>query len=261
MVEKKTSDVATWWETIDVLRHRSSSTLNCAVVARAKRSLFSSATFVYCAMADYPAKKAKMSERAPRVRFTLELSVEPGMEERLESVKKRIQRVKEVLRITPRTPLGTITMMERLLDSFERSEQRGMVSESHSSLFTSFSIPLTSSHHSCDATTQTDVFGYEVLPYVLCHGENTTGCFDIHTPSTPDENYFISSTDAMRNLFGTLSKYNGKCPLSGFVFDMQSFLFQRHGHAVRISVNCAAGHSLRWYSSSVIAGKYTVNLR
>ncbi|XP_068745202.1 uncharacterized protein [Montipora capricornis] len=28
-----------------------------------------------------------------------------------------------------------------------------------------------------------------------------------------------------------------------------------------ISLNCAAGHSLRWYSSSVIAGKYTVNLR
>ena len=117
--------VRTWWETIDVLRHRSSSTLNCAVVARAKRSLFGSATFVYCAMADYPAKKAKISERAPRVRFTLELSVEPGMEERLESVKKRIhdQRVKEVLRITPRTPLGTITMMERLLDLFKRSEQ------------------------------------------------------------------------------------------------------------------------------------------
>ena len=171
------------------------------------------------------------------------------MEERLESVKKRIQRVKEVLRITPRTPLGTITMVQRLLDSFERSEQRGMVSESHSSLFTSPSIPLTSSHHSCDATTQTDVFGYEVLPYVLCHGENTTGCFDIHTPSTPDENYFISSIDAMRNLFGTVSKYNRKCPLCGFVFDMQLFSFQRHGHAVRISLNCAAGHSLRWYSN------------
>ena len=244
-----------------MLQHRSSSTLNCAVVARAKQPLFSSATFVYCAMADYPAKKAKISERAPRVRFTLELSVEPGMEERLESVKKRIQRVKEVLRITPRTPLGTITMMERLLDSFKRSEQRGMVSESHSSLFTSFSIPLTSSHHSCDATTQTDVFGYEVLPYVLCHGENTMGCFDIHTPSTPDENYFISSTDAMRNLFATVSKYNGKCPLCGFLFDMEPFLLQRHGHAIRISLNCAAGHSLRWYSSSVIAGKYTVNLR
>ena len=88
-----------------------------------------------------------------------------------------------------------------------------------------------------------------------------TGCFNIHTPSTPDENYFVSSTDAMRNLFGTVSKYNGKCPLCGFVFDMESFSFQRHGHAVRISLNCAAGHSLRWYSSSVIAGKYTVNLR
>ena len=157
VVEKKTSDVATCWETIDVLRHRSCSTLNCTVVARAKRSLFSSGNFVYCAMADYPAKKAKISERAPWVRFTLEHSVEPGMEERLESVKKRIQRVKEVLRITPRTPLGT---MERLLDSLERSEQGGMVSESHSSLFASFLIPLTSSHHSCDAATQTDLFGY-----------------------------------------------------------------------------------------------------
>lgn len=211
-------------------------------------------------MADFPSKKPKVTTRAPRVRYTLELAVEPGMEERLESLKARVQRLKEGLRIASRTPMGNVILMERLLDSFERSEQRGMVSESHSSLFTSFSFPQPS-YLASDAATQTDVLGSSVLPYVLCHGDNTTGFFDVHTRGKDDEDYFLASTDAMRNLLCTMASYNGKCPLCGFLFDMESFSFLRHGHAIRISLNCAAGHSLRWYSSSIAAGKFTVNLR
>lgn len=192
--------------------------------------------------------------RAPRVRYTLELAVEPGMEERLESLKTRIQRLKERLHLTSRTPMANVTLMERLLDLFEWSEQRGMVSESHSSLFTSCSFAQ-SSRHASDAATQTEI------PYVLCYGENTTGCFDIHTRSKADEDYFLASTDATRNLLCTMASYNGTCPLCGFLFDMESFSFLRQGHAARISLNCAAGHSLRWYSSSITTGKFTVNLR
>lgn len=211
-------------------------------------------------MADLPSKKAKIVARAPRIRYTLELAVEPGMEERLEQLKSKIQRVKEGLRIASRTPMGNVILMEQLLHAFERSEQNGMVSGSHSSLFTSHSFS-PSSHLTCNAASQTDVCGSYPLPYILCHGENTTGCFDIHTRSKLDEDYFIASTDATRQLLSTMASYNGKCPLCGFLFDMESFAFLRHGHAVRISLSCAAGHSLRWYSSSVISGKFTVNLR
>ena len=59
----------------------------------------------------------------------------------------------------------------------------------------------------------------------------------------------------------TMARYNGKCPLCGFSLDTESLGFLRHGHAARISLSCAAGHSLRWFSSSVISGKFTVNLR
>ena len=74
-------------------------------------------------MTDLPSKKAKTVARAPRIRFSLELAVEPGMEERLELLKTKIQRVKEGLRIASRTPMGNVILMERLLDSFEQSEQ------------------------------------------------------------------------------------------------------------------------------------------
>ena len=96
---------------------------------------------------------------------------------------------------------------------------------------------------------------------MLSSGENTTGCFDLHTASKPDEAYFIACTDATKQILHTMARYNGKCPLCGFSLDTESLGFLRHGHAARISLSCAAGHSLRWFSSSVISGKFTVNLR
>ena len=38
-------------------------------------------------------------------------------------------------------------------------------------------------------------------PYVLATWENTTGCFDIHTPSKPVEDYFVASQDALQHLW------------------------------------------------------------
>lgn len=121
-------------------------------------------------MADFPSKKAKVAARGLRVRYTLELAVEPGMKERLESVKTRIQRLKERLHLASRTPMANVILMERLLDLFEWSEQRGMVSESHSSLFTSCSFAQ-ASHLASDAATQTDINGSNVLSHVLSYGE------------------------------------------------------------------------------------------
>lgn len=109
-------------------------------------------------MADFPSKKAKIAARGLRVRYTLELAVEPGMKERLESVKTRIQRLKERLHSASRTPMANVILMEQLLDLFEWSEQRGMVSESNSSLFTSCSFAQ-APHLASDAATQTDING------------------------------------------------------------------------------------------------------
>ena len=215
-------------------------------------------------MDNLPSKKAKLTTpRASRIRYTLELAFEPGMEERLERLKSRLQRAKSSLYITPRTPMGNVLLVEGLLDSFERSEGRGMVSEGHNSSLFTFGSSLSSHDRppACNVATQTDFCGQYDLPYVLSSGENTTGCFDVHTASKPDEAYFIASTDATKQILHTMARYNGKCPLCGFSLDTESLGFLRHGHAARISLSCAAGHSLRWFSSSVISGKFTVNLR
>ena len=112
-------------------------------------------------MADSASKKAKVMPQAPRdrVRSTFQLEVEADQKWRLDRVKSHIQRIKDILQITSRTPMGNVLMMERLLDSFEESEQRRMASASYSTLF-----PSSSFHHhdykpsplTCNAETQTD---------------------------------------------------------------------------------------------------------
>ena len=129
------------------------------------------------------------------------------MEERLERLKSRLQRTKSSLYITPRTPMGNVLLVEGLLDSFERSERRGMVSEGHnSSLFTFGSSLFCQDRPACNVATETDLCGQDDLPYVLSSGENTTGCFDVHTASKPDEAYFIASTDATKQILGRVEK-------------------------------------------------------
>lgn len=140
-------------------------------------------------MDNLPSKKAKFTTpHASRIRYTLELAFEPGMQERLEMLKSRLQRAKNILYITPRTPMGNVLHVEGLKDSLERSKRRGMVSEGHnSSLFTfrsSFSCH--DRPPACNVATQTDFCWQDDLPFVLSSGENTTGCFDVHTASKPD---------------------------------------------------------------------------
>ena len=159
--------------------------------------------------------------------------------------------------------MGNVLLAEGLLDLFKGSEQRGMVSEGHNSSLFTFGSSLSCHDRppACNVATQTDFCGQDDLPYVLSSGENTTGCFDVHTASKPDEAYFIASTDATKQILHTMARYNGKCPLCGFSLDTESLGFLRHGHAARISLSCAAGHSVRWFSSSVISRMFTVNLR
>lgn len=119
-------------------------------------------------------------------------------------------------------------MTEKLLHAFLESEQRGMASETPL-----FSLPsqvrCDNTPNTCHVAIQTDI----PPPYVLASGENTTGCFDIHTPSKPVEDYFVASHDALQYLVATLARYDGNCPLCGFTLDMQSFTVRQHGHQCR----------------------------
>ena len=207
-------------------------------------------------MADFTAKKAKIMDRPPRIRHSIQLEVEPESEGRLQRVKSQLQQVKSFLRITSRTPMGNLLMIEKLLEVFQQFEQSGMASQTPG--FPSWSKePCGSKLSSRDVAIQTDI-----LPaYVLASGENTTGCFDIHTPSKSVEDYFIASNDALQRLVATMARYDGNCPLCGFALDLQSYSVVQHGHAARISISCVAGHSVRWYSSSTVGGKFTANLR
>ena len=65
--------------------------------------------------------------------------------------------------------MGNVSLVEGLLDSFEQSELRGMVSEGHNSSLFTFGSWL--SCHDCpptyNVTTQTDFCGQDDLPCVV----------------------------------------------------------------------------------------------
>ena len=134
-------------------------------------------------MADFTAKKAKLMDRRARIRHSIQLEVEAESEGRLQRVKSQLQHVRSVLHINSRTPMGNLLMMEKLLQAFLDSEQRGMTSPTPLFSLASQS-PCDKSDNTtktCDVGIQTDI----LPPYVLASGENTTGCFDIHTPRKP----------------------------------------------------------------------------
>ena len=147
-------------------------------------------------------KKPKMMpSHASRVRSTIQLEVESGMEGRLERLKSRIQRAKSAFGITSRTPSGNVMMLERLLNclkerEYDHSSSCQSTMFSGSSLRSKLSL---SSPQKRDACSQTDI----CEPYVLALEENTTGNFDIHSASQPVKKYLISSFDAVRVLMLT----------------------------------------------------------
>ena len=121
-------------------------------------------------MAESFSKKPKlMPTRPQRIRYSIQLEVEAGMEERLEGLKSKIQRVKSALRITSRTPMGNLLMMERLLSSFEEFERSQMATTAGQSLFLQQPSPQLISSKKIDAQTQTDISD----PYILAHGERS----------------------------------------------------------------------------------------
>ena len=133
--------------------------------------------------------------------------MEAESERRFQRVKSQLQRVRSVLHINSRTPIGNLLMMEKLVQAFLESEQRGMASQTPL-LFLPSKIPCNKSDNTtktCDVGIQTDI----LPPYVLASGENTTGCFDIRTPSKPVEDYFVASHDALQHLVATLAPYDG----------------------------------------------------
>ena len=110
--------------------------------------------------------------------------------------------------------------MEKLLQAFLKSEKR--LDQSDPFFSSPSQIPCDNTPNTCDAAIQTDI-----LPtYLLTSGENTTGCFDIHTPSKP-EDYLVASHDALQHLVATLARYNRNCHLCGFTLDLQLFTFRQ----------------------------------
>ena len=149
-------------------------------------------------------------------------------------------------------------MMEKLLHAFLESEQRGMASETPL-----FSLPI---QIRCDNLTH-QLLAMLRFKQISLHrmcwlvGKNTTGCFDIHTPRKPVEDYFVALHDALQHLVTTLALYDGNCPLWGFTLDMQSLTVRQHGHAARTDKHLLHRWSLCSMVFDSIAGKFTANLR
>ena len=164
-------------------------------------------------MTEAPCKKSKSTDNRPaRVRSTIQLEVEPGMEERLNRVKSRFQQAKSALSIHARTQLGNVIMMECLLDAFDQHiSSTCLISSQSLHSFGSLQSLHGNTHSSSDASSQTEHFAH----FARARGEYSNGCFEKHTAHRIDEKYFLLLYDSLQHLMETMVKYYGKCPICG----------------------------------------------
>ena len=178
----------------------------------------------------YNNRRKRKREEEKKPTYTFEVSVNVGDNQRLESVKYRLKKAKELLGINPKSSKTQNTdLIEALLDAFER-DQEVRVGEDD------------------DMTTNSPV---NSTPSQL---EN-----QIHTPHTENDDMFICTYSSLTNLVNSLvEKANCVC---GKSFLLTGHAFQRYGHVVSFALKCTEGHSRKWFSSPIMNGKYLVNCR
>ena len=185
------------------------------------------------------------------------------MESRLEELKSKVQRVKSALRITSRTPMGNLLMMERLLSSFEEFERSQMVTTASHPLFFC---------QRCNNLRRNPFPRVRKKSMQKRKRKSLIRTFCLTVKIQPESSISTLKVRRMKIILfrptrrceaqkSTMAQYGGRCPLCGYPLELSSFGTVEHGHVALVSVGCEAGHSLRWNSNSIIGGKYTANLR
>ena len=181
-------------------------------------------------MSEQPEKKKK---RERNFRFTLQVEVESGDESRLETIKRRLQEAKVRMGLTKKTAkFSNARLIENLLELYDSFGEESVSSKPEEESDSLLSPPAVQSK------------------------------FEIHTAFAHEEDYIVSSTSAIGALFEYMISNKATCNICCCDLLPHTFrLVRKDGHCGVMEVMCESRHNLRWYSSSIKGGKYTVNLR
>ena len=159
--------------------------------------------------------------------------MESGDESRLETIKRRLQEAKVRMGLTKKTAkFSNARLIENLLELYDSFGEESVSSKPQEESDSLLSPPAVQSK------------------------------FQIHTAFAHEEDYIVSSTSAIGALFEYMISNKATCNICCCDLLPHTFrLVRKDGHCGVMEVMCESRHNLRWYSSSIKGGKYTVNLR
>lgn len=200
-------------------------------------------------------EQKKDTIKQTKVRFDFKIQVAKENEGRLESIKRKIEKAKTSLHLhTQTTSTGNADLMETLLDHFFKSNNNTSTVSS-------------SSFHDPAPVQNTAV------PTPPTHDLQIDPSFQpnkkqLHSECHENDELYLVCGSAISRLFRYFTQENSCCCDCGKELDFTTFSLNRitpHNHCAKTVVKCQGGHSLKWFSSSVMSspssGKYYANIR
>ena len=193
-----------------------------------------------------------------KVRFQLNLEVKKQKGDWLNAIKTKIAFVKDQLHLsTKNTRAANAHLMEALLDNWLKNNhiplEKNTSDEFVDQLHPSKAVPLPPEEK------------MEVeLPELPSEMLRTKT--QLHSQCRENDDIYLVCGSAIERLFLYLTEEHSLICQCGERFDFSTFKVDRvtkNNHCCKVVVECMAEekHTLEWFSSSIISGKYYVNLR
>ena len=202
----------------------------------------------------YEANKENL--KSSKVRFHLNIEVRKEKEDWLNEIKTKIVFVKDRLNLSGKTTqAANARLIDVLLDNWLKNNniscKRNIPDECAGQLQTPVAIAL---------PPEEDMEVEELSPEMLRMRTQ------LHSKCCENDDIYLVCCSAIERLFRYVTEEHSLVCQCGERFDFSTFKVERvtkNNHCCKVVMKCMAeeGHTLEWFSSSILSGKYYANLR
>ena len=202
----------------------------------------------------YEANKENL--KSSKVRFHLNIEVRKEKEDWLNEIKTKIVFVKDRLNLSGKsTQAANAQIIDVLLDNWLKNNniscKRNIPDECAGQLQTPVALAL---------PPEEAMEVEELSPEMLCIRTQ------LHSKCCKNDDIYLVCGSAIELLFRYVTEEHSLVCQCGERFDFSTFKVERvtkNNHCCKVVVKCMAeeGHTLEWFSSSILSGKYYANLR
>lgn len=192
-------------------------------------------------------QKNKTTIKENKAQYGFKIEVNKDEECRLAEIRKQVNIVRNQLLSNGKSG-GNVDVMEALLDCWNSRSQNSSSAQPPKSFQTNIS---TRTFSSLDRDIRP--------PEIMCQPKT-----QLHSSCNEKDDIYLVCGSALQRLFGYFFDGNARCKC-GENFDLSTLNINRitkNNHCVKVEWKCNRnGHRIEWFSSSIISGKYYVNMR